>query len=928
MCDVAHSRPHGAFLADAHRPVLWLVEGPAWTGKSRLARELYAAVADDRPGSALLLRFTAYGVLRTEPATPPDVTPPDVTPPGAAAERLAESLRAARPALLVVEDAQLADPACLDVLRDLAEHPPPGLAMVLTYRPEELPVPGLVWRRAARYPAELAVRRHLLTPLELADTRRLVTETVGAERCGPGFVTRLHTLAGGVPQVVRDVLRELPAPPDTRHRYGPDDLADAPVPVRLAELVLGRTAELDADGQRLVRAAAVLGTPATTAELARVAGLEPEPGAAALSAALRRAVLGETAHRAHQYAFPVPLGAPALLRQLPGPEREALHTRAAETLARRQPVPWVAVAAHWRRAHRMRAWSRAVRQAAEEQVAAGDIEAAIGLLSRTVSVPELPQAARGRLALLLARSAVDGLRSDRTMRVLRELVEDVELPPGLRGEVRLDLGLLQYTQAGRCLEGRDELHLAIEELAARPQLAARAMAALGMPSWPGAPLAENLSWLRRAVRTAEQSGDGIARLAAHVNWVAARLDCGEPHAERIARELPRTGEDVPARRHVARGLCNAAESAVWRGNFTLADELLADGLELAIRTGTGFVVRCGESVQLLSDWMTGRWQGLDERARSFEDDTHDMPTLAGFARVVLGALQLAEGRWDEPGSCLAGPEVVPPDATPVHVMALAAAVRTRHALARDEVPRAVAEADAAWTRIRAKGVWVWAAELAPWAVRAHLATGAHGEAAALTAEFARGLDGRESPLAAAALTWCEALVAVAESRDSDAVESFTRAGQAYAALPRPYEHALLREDHGRLLATTTEPATDPAPGVELLKAVAEELAALGARWDAARVRGVLRTYRPDEETRRRVGRPGYGDQLTPREREVVELVAMGLSNREVGATLFLSPRTVEQHVRRAMRKAGVRSRLGLRNLTLPADDPLPAESPS
>ena len=157
--------------------------------------------------------------------------------------------------------------------------------------------------------------------------------------------------------------------------------------------------------------------------------------------------------------------------------------------------------------------------------------------------------------------------------------------------------------------------------------------------------------------------------------------------------------------------------------------------------------------------------------------------------------------------------------------------------------------------------------------------------------------------------------------------SFTRAGQAYAALPRPYEHALLREDHGRLLTTATEPAADPAAGVELLKGVAEELTALGARWDAARVRGVLRTYRPEEETRRRVGRPGYGDQLTPREREVVELVAMGLSNREVGATLFLSPRTVEQHVRRAMRKAGVRSRLGLRNLALPAQDPLAADDP-
>lgn len=49
------------------------------------------------------------------------------------------------------------------------------------------------------------------------------------------------------------------------------------------------------------------------------------------------------------------------------------------------------------------------------------------------------------------------------------------------------------------------------------------------------------------------------------------------------------------------------------------------------------------------------------------------------------------------------------------------------------------------------------------------------------------------------------------------------------------------------------------------------------------------------------------DQLTPREREVLERIAMGASNKEAGRQLGISPRTIEVHRARIMEKLGARN---------------------
>jgi DNA-binding CsgD family transcriptional regulator len=53
--------------------------------------------------------------------------------------------------------------------------------------------------------------------------------------------------------------------------------------------------------------------------------------------------------------------------------------------------------------------------------------------------------------------------------------------------------------------------------------------------------------------------------------------------------------------------------------------------------------------------------------------------------------------------------------------------------------------------------------------------------------------------------------------------------------------------------------------------------------------------------------------LTPQEHEISQLAATGLTNKQIGAQLYLSPRTVSAHLYRVFPKLGISSRAALRD---------------
>lgn len=182
----------------------------------------------------------------------------------------------------------------------------------------------------------------------------------------------------------------------------------------------------------------------------------------------------------------------------------------------------------------------------------------------------------------------------------------------------------------------------------------------------------------------------------------------------------------------------------------------------------------------------------------------------------------------------------------------------------------------------------------------HIAVmGGDRELAARLVEQMRKWSTGESAGERNALTYCQALV------DGD-VDMLLAAAQDFADNGSPVSAARAAEDAARFLAASGRSA-DARTAYQTAIARYTALTATGAinRADAQ-----LRAYGVRRGATGRRSRPKHGwDSLTSAESRVAELVAQGLTNREVAERLIVSVRTVDSHVSRILAKLGYSSRV-------------------
>ncbi|HEY8471594.1 MAG TPA: AAA family ATPase [Natronosporangium sp.] len=929
----------------AATPALVLVEGEAGIGKSRLVREALASGPAGRRTSLVAtcppyresltlgpvmdalrrarstlagLRLSALaGVLRPLfPEWAVSLPPPPEPVADATVARhrlfraLLELLGALGVELLVVDDAHWADDATLEFLLLLTSgQRDVTLDLVVTYRPEEVSAGSLLRRLAARPPAGGRLERVTLGGLDVAATASVVSSMLDNQPVSEAFARFLQETTGGVPLAVEESVRLMIDRADLVRQDGEwmrRELVELHVPPTVRDSVLERLERLSSDAARAVRAAAVLAE-AADRTISEVAGLAGPPAGAALSEAVARGLLIEEDHR--WLGFRHALVRKAVYEAIPGPERRRLHLRAGEVLEQLAAPPVTQLVRHFREANDTVRWCRYAEQAAELAIESTDYRTAACLLHDALAGADPAPADEIRLTRRLAEVT----RFYRDIRLERELVGRLRrllasgrLAPAEEGELRSRLGWLLMVLRD-FPAGRAELERALPLLADRPLETARVLARLG---WPGGglPASTYLRWLRRAAELDVSGIPAAERLALLFNRVSALLQLGDQSGWSLAAELPDAAPTLQERLCVAVSNINIGAFAMSWGRFDESRHRLARARELAEVDGFGWLLDYILVLQARLDWFTGAWAGLLDRVAALteRDDLHPDAQLEArdIAAVLRADCGPRRGVADELRAL--AEEARRRDVLDRPLMSAARLARMR--LEAGDPAEALRLTEETARMAAATGIWLQAAEPVRVRTRALVSVGQADEAARLVSAFGKGISGRDAPGPRAALATCRATLLEATAGPLRAAGAFGRAAAAWERLPRPYDALLAREDQGRCLLAA---GRDDEAAITLLTQVFHELSRLGARHDAERVAERLRAHGVEVRREWRRGRRGYGNQLSPRELEVVRVLATGRTNREIAEILSRSPKTVAWQVNSAMRKLGVTTRTGL-----------------
>ncbi|MGH3169020.1 MAG: helix-turn-helix transcriptional regulator, partial [Trebonia sp.] len=702
------------------------------------------------------------------------------------------------------------------------------------------------------------------------------------------------------------------------------------LPTGLSELLLSRVERVSAAAQQVLRVAAVAGRRASDGLIRAASGLPDDE----YDDAVREAV-------AHQLL--VPDGADgyrfrhALLREaiysdlLPG-ERTRLHARLAVLLA---DVPGAAaeLAHHSLTSHDIPgALAASVRAGEEAQRIGAPAEAhrhydqAIELWDRVDEAGKLAGLSRGKLGLKSAVAAAASGDVPRAVHLLRRIRE--LLPSGTGAELRSRVGerlayyLLQSENEAWFGEAFRVARHTVEETPEDPPTwyRARAMATYAI------------------ALTVEVDWDGALEWAQRAREVAGISDAPSVEADSLAtigQLAVRNGNSDEALGMFTAALEEAAAARVLgvelRAAYYLAQERLVRGeLEEAARVAHAGVQRAeaegldlapfGMDLQHLhfqAHYADGEWDHAQDLADGFPIRVARHPeavlsAMALFIDVARGNPAADERRawlepfWDD-----------------VFIAYIARGLLAEHALWHGDVDGALAEAEAA---ITADGqphspavLRVAAVALCSRADRA-AELRARGDSEGAAAEEAAGARLLEQAREGARFPARPKMVLGMEGRGWLARCEAEYARLAGANCPQVWEKVMAEFSPGYVYETAR---TQRRLAEALVEAGRRDKAGevwRAARDTASRLRAVPLASALDDLARRARLDTGHGDGdgrgwqpdrlagLTEREREVLRLLARGMSNREIGAELFITPKTASVHVSNILAKLGAASR--------------------
>jgi DNA-binding CsgD family transcriptional regulator len=854
----------------------------AFAGLHQLLRPVLPAAAG-LPGRQARALLGALG-LDADPAAP------DPLLTGVAVLTLLSDLSERSPLLVVADDAHWLDRSSLDVLAFAGSRLDAERVVLLVGARGQAPPSGF----------DRGFLELRLEPLSAADASRLLDEQARP----PRGRARAQVLAQGAgnPMALIELAKVVAADPAAGRRWAAEPL---PPTDRLRAVISSRFAALPEPARAALVLAAVADGPDLGAAAWRGGGSDAQTLAPAEE-------LGMIKVDRAGLQFTHPLVRSAIYHSAPFAQRAAAHRQLAEAL-HDQPDrrAWHLAAAALHPDEQVASLLEATATQAQRR---GGAAAAALAMERAAELSPAPEDQARRLVSAASAAVPTGQADwvqDLTSRALA-----VAADPELRLAARHDAGwALAYS--GRPTAALPAL-ISVAEEASRdqPALAWDALSDAAIVTYhSGAPASRQaVSCVLRVLESQESRSGGHdprAEAGSHRLWIRACTDPFGSRSELVAslRQMSRSSLDEQALWRIG--------SAAWLlDESDLAITLLQEAMQRLRAPGTQGTSAPGLTALGWAYIDVGRWEEAQEAAAEATDlaEANQMELVAAAADTIAAtvlALRADSGaarRHADRALATAKPaESGLIAAQARRALGIAALADGSHLLAFGQLRQLFSEEGAPVHNIFS---YLGVADLAAAAVRADRRM----EGQDVLERALSHLNGTASPR-------LEQLIARARGILADPAKAgayFDKGLADPAGDQWPFERAQLLLDYAEWLRRRRR-INDAKP---ILTEALATFRRLGARSWAQRAEAELRAC--GVAVPRAPGERDALAELTPQQRQIVRLASDGLTNREIGDRLFLSPRTVSSHLYRSYPKLGVADRHQLRDVITLESSPPPA----